>query len=135
MRRRKGQYLFAAVVGLLVAWGAYSWITNPDGRSERALQERAVAHARVHLQTAIAAGELEIVDPLAPNRKVGKVYVFRESNGWSVSGHYRRDEEAKWHPFLMHLDAAFQPLLIKVDDDDLELAARAALDVALEVSN
>ena len=133
MAERKGQYLFAAIVGLLVAWAAYSWITNPDGRSERVLEESAVLQARLHLQVSIDAGDLQIVDPLAPNRKAGKVYVFRESNGWSVSGYYRRNAKGDWHPFLMQLDGSLSPTLIRVEDDDADLAARAALDASLEV--
>lgn len=84
MNHRIGRALFAAVVGLAVAVWSYQWVTDPSGREERAEQEQTVLAARENLATALQVDDLEIVDPLAPLRKVGKVYVFRVANGWEV---------------------------------------------------
>ena len=57
-----------------------------------------------------------MVDPLAPERKVGKVYVYRAGNGWEVSGFYRRNEDDRWNPFMMSLDATNTMVQLKVRD-------------------
>ena len=103
MNHRIGSIAFGLVAGLAVAIFAYLWITDPEPREARAQEERVVAAARSELTAIVAAGELEIVDPLAPNRKVGKVYVYAEPPGWAVSGYYRRGEQDRWHPFLVTL--------------------------------
>lgn len=121
MNHRVGQSVFALVVGLAVAVIAYQWITNPAPRQERQNEERAVQASRELLATAVGVKSLEIVDPLAPNRKVGKVYVYAEEPGWAVSGYYRRDEDDRWHPYLLHMTT------------DLELHAFKAEDTALNI--
>lgn len=118
---RIGGLVFAFGVGLLVAFLSHQWITNPAPRLERQQQEAAVAAAREQLRGAV--GEVEVVDPLAPDRKVGKVYVYRAGDGWEVSGFYRRDENDRWHPFLMSLDAANGMTYLKVRDPALAAAA------------
>ncbi len=77
-------------------------------------------------------GVREIVDPLAPSRKIGKSYVYRAGTGWEVSGFYRRDENDRWHAFLMSLDDARNVTHLKVQDN--ELLGRASEDPILEVS-
>jgi hypothetical protein len=132
MNRRVGGYVFALIVGLLVAFLSYRWITDPAPRFERELQERAVLTARAHLRAAVAGGDLEIVDPLAPKRKVGKVYIYRSGDGWEISGYYRRDEEDGWHPFLMSLDETREMVGLKIKDP--RLVEAAASDSRLDVS-
>ena len=108
MQQRKGGFVFALAVGLVVAFVSYQWITDPGPREERARQEAAVRNSRAALEEFVAAGPLEIVDPLAPRRRVGKVYVYPLQAGWEVSGYYRRDEQDLWHPYLVVLDADLQ---------------------------
>lgn len=131
MDHRKGQWIFATIVGLLVAVGAWRWASDPAPRIERAKQEAAVIATRERLEDALGLGELELVDPLAPDRKVGKVYVYRAGDGWEVSGFYRRDDNERWRPFLMSLGADNVMTRVKVRDP--ALAAAAAGDERLEV--
>ena len=133
MNHRIGRTVFATVVGLLVAVLSYQWITNPDGRTERLLQERVVEASRGILRATIGEDALEIVDPLAANRKVGKAYVYREGGGWAVSGHYRRGDGDRWHPYLMALDSELELTALKVGDDDPELLERAAGSAVIEL--
>ena len=132
MNHRVGRTIFASVVGVIAFFASYQWITDPAPREERIAQETAVQSARVALVELLDAGELEIVDPLAPDRKVGKVYVYAEPPGWAVSGYYRRGPQDPWHPYLVMLDAALSPSRVKVQDP--LLLDRAAENALLEVS-
>lgn len=100
---RIGRAVFATIVGLTVAWFAFQWITDPVPRAQRQAEEAAVLAARTLIAAEVGATGLELVDPLAPNRKVGKVYVYAEPPGWAVSGYYRHGEEAPWRPYLVRL--------------------------------
>ncbi|MCH7829839.1 MAG: hypothetical protein IIB75_04655 [Proteobacteria bacterium] len=133
MNHRLGRTAFALLAGLLVAYLSYQWITNPEGRAERALQVNVVAAARTVLNAAIGAGPLEIVDPVAPNRRVGKAYIYREGENWAVSGHYRRGEGDRWHAYLMLLGPDDAVLSLKVQDTDPQLIERAVTNQQLEV--
>ena len=121
MNHRVGRSVFGLVVGLAVAVFAYQWITDPAPRQQRQIEEQAVQASRELLVSAIGVDSIEIVDPLAPNRKVGKVYIYADEPGWAVSGYYRRDEDDRWHPYLLNMTA------------DLELHAFKAEDAALEI--
>jgi len=134
MNHRIGRIVFVFVIGLLVASVSYRWITNPEGRVERALQESVVGASRGHLRSAVGIDSLEIVDPLAPNRKAGKVYIYAEGDGWAVSGYYRRDEIDRWHPFLMTLNTDQSLSFLKLQDRDQQLIERAASDPLLEIN-
>jgi hypothetical protein len=116
MNHRIGRLLFAFAVGLIIAALSFKWITNPAPRAERALEETTVAVARQHLQTTVLDDELEFVDPLSPDRKVGKSYVYRASIGWEVSGYYRRGDGDTWHPFLMGISNSNDMVSLKVQD-------------------
>lgn len=131
MNHRVGRVLFGLLVGLAVAFFAYEWITDPEPRAERAMQEGAVAISRTRLTQVVGVDDLEIVDPLAPDRKVGKVYVYEEPPGWAVSGFYRRDEQDRWHPYLMTLTKELELHRLKVKDPRLE--TEAASDPRFEV--
>ncbi|MBT8101464.1 MAG: hypothetical protein KJO95_00760 [Gammaproteobacteria bacterium] len=131
MDHRVGRAVFASVVGLAAAVFSYLWITDPEPRAVRAEEERVVEASRALLESVVSADSLEIVDPLAPNRKVGKVYVFAESPGWAVSGYYRRGEPDSWHPYLMMMTADFELRGLKVRD--AALLGRAADDPRLDV--
>lgn len=132
MNHRIGRGLFALLVGISVAIFSFKWITDPDPRMQRAREEQVVQVSRSLLATKLGSDSLEIVDPLAPNRKVGKVYVFAETPGWAVSGYYRRSDEDRWHPYLMLLSDNLELHRLKVQDETL--AARAAGDPTLEIS-
>ncbi len=134
MDHRIGRSVFALVVGLLVAGISYQWITNPAGREQRAVEVAVVEAAREELKALIEAEVLEIVDPLSPNRKVGKVYVYPEGENWAVSGYYRRGEGDRWHPYLMGLASDRTMSKLKLQDRDQRLTERARKDPMLEVS-
>jgi hypothetical protein len=134
MNHRIGRVVFVLLIGLLVASLSYRWITNPEGRVERALQESVVESSRGHLRSSVGIDSLEIVDPLAPNRKAGKVYIYAEGDGWAVSGYYRRDEDDRWHPFLMTLNADQSLSFLKLKDRDQQLIERATSDPLLEIN-
>ena len=125
MNHRIGRAVFVVVFSAAVVWLSYAWITDPGPRQERAAQERAVMAARAALFDTTGLVDLELVDPLAPQRRVGKVYVFRNESGWEVSGYYRRDPEDSWHPWLMRMDADLNREMLKVQDDGLQQQAAA----------
>jgi hypothetical protein len=96
---------------------------------QRAREESVVLAAREILKSYVAAQErLEIIDPLEPNRKIGKVYVYPTENGWEVSGHYRRNEQDRWHPFLMSLGNQLELRTLSVQDGNQRLLDRSDQD-------
>lgn len=124
--------LAALGLGLLVALYAYQRISDPLPALQRAQEEAVVASAREILHSYIAPGhDLEIVDPVAPNRKVGKVYIYPTARGWEVSGHYRRGETDRWHPYLMSLDGEARLESLAVGDSSDRLIGMSARDPKL----
>ena len=119
MNHRVGRVIFSLAVGIAVAVFAYRWVTNPEPRAARAQEEQVVRASRSMLATVVASDGLEIVDPLAPNRKVGKTYVYAEKPGWAVSGYYRRGEDDRWHPYLLTMTDNQELVLLKVQDEAL----------------
>ena len=114
--------LVALTLGLILALYVYQRATDPEPGLQRAREEAVVLSARDILQSYVAPGEaLEIVDPVSPNRIVGKVYIYPAGAGWEVSGHYRRDGDDAWHPFLMSLngEAGLESLAVKDANDRL----------------
>lgn len=106
---------------------AYSFITDPLPRQQRQLEEAVVNSARVILRDYVSAGrDLDIIDPVAPNRKIGKVYIYPADDGWQVSGYYQRDGDQRWHPWLMTLDGSKALKALDVRDTHPELVAKAA---------
>ena len=73
------------------------------------------------------------MDPLAPRRRVGKVYIYPLPDGWEVSGYYRRNERDLWHPYLVALDADLQLLTLKLSEQDPDIVERAEHDDRVEV--
>ncbi len=123
-------------VGIVLALYAFERISDPEPARQRAREEAVVISAREILKSYVpAGGEIEIVDPLAPNRVAGKVYIYPTDNGWEVSGYYRRNESDRWHPFLMSLDTGGELVSLTVRDDDEEVGAIAAGDPKFSVSN
>lgn len=75
--------------------------------------------ARERLEETLGIGVVELVDPLAPNRKVGKAFVYPTRDGWEISGFYRRGDGDRWHPYLMTLDTYRAMVHLKIQDDAL----------------
>lgn len=123
--------IFGILVGVLVAFFSYQWITDSSRRVERGIEESVVLEVRVLLAETLALSDLEIVDPVESNREAGKAYVYRTATGWQVSGHYRRQEEDPWQQFLMNLDEDVSLLNLLVDDP--ELVERAKENPKLDV--
>lgn len=119
MNHRIGRLVFGFSVGLLVAFLSYRWIADTGPRIERQEQERVVAVSRKHLHATLNLGELELVDPLSPDRAVGKAYVYPAGEGWEVSGFYRRDERDLWHPYLVTLGGSTELVNLKISDTPL----------------
>lgn len=134
MNHRKGRPIFAAVAGIVVALLSYRWIIDPAPKMERERQELAVAESRRVLADALSIGDLELVDALTPNRRVGKVYIYPIADGWEISGYYRRDENDRWHPYLMSLSQSLALETIKVRDTEIALVERAEKNPKLSVT-
>ncbi len=133
INHRVGSIVFGLVVGMLIAVGAYQWITAPDRGEQRAVEESVVGVSRSVLEERLDFENLEFVDPLAPERKVGKVYVYPLAAGWEVSGFYRRDDGDRWHAYLLTLSGDLELTSIKVKDSDPRLAQMAASDSLFDV--
>ena len=134
MNHRVGSVVFGLAVGLLVAMGAYQWITAPDRGAQRATEEMVVAESRTVLREKLGLEGLELVDPLTPQRKVGKVYVYPLAAGWEISGFYRRDDSDRWHAYLLTLSAELELMSLKVKDADPRLAEKAESDSQFDVA-
>lgn len=126
--------MFAVVVGVVVALLSYRWISDPAPKIERERQEQAVAESRRLLADTLSIRDLELVDPLEPNRKVGKVYIYPIADGWEISGYYRRNENDRWHPYLMSLSQSLALETIKVGDSEVALVERAENNPKLSVT-
>lgn len=125
----------AFAIGISLALWSYRLVTDPEPARERALEEAAVIACRDIVRNYLSAGDrFEIVDPLAPDRVVGKTYVYPEGDGWQVSGYYRRQPTDRWHPFLATLAGDYRLVLLSVKDPDTELVARATVDPKLTVT-
>ncbi len=111
--------MFGFSVGVLVAVLAYRWATDSGPSLERQREENVVMASRDWLESTLDIGELVIVDPVSPDRKVGKVYVYPAGDRWEISGYYRRDKTDLWHPYLVTLDAALALRHLKVSDTEL----------------
>lgn len=128
------RWIVAIAIGLAVSLYSFERISDPEPAIQRAREEAAVYAARDILTSYVAPGrDLELVDPLAPDRKVGKVYIYPAGGGWEVSGHYRRDAADSWHPFLIRLDGQDGLVSLAVKDGDERLLAMSAQDPKLSV--
>jgi hypothetical protein len=116
-------------IGLFLALYAYERITDPVPRQQRQQEEAVVREARAILTQVVGgAGKLKIVDPVSPDRKIGKVYIYPIEGGWEVSGHYQRGSELRWHPWLMTLNEQRELVSLLAQDDAGDLQAIAADD-------
>lgn len=133
MNHRVGSIVFGVFIGLAIAVLAYQWVTDPDKRVKHDEQERIVELSREILKHTLEIHDLQLVDPLAPQRKVGKVYIYPLENGWEISGYYRRDDDDRWHPYLLALSVELSLRSLKVRDADSGLAQIAAMNPLVEV--
>jgi hypothetical protein len=127
LTHRVARFSIALGVGLALSLSAYRCVTDPEPAMQRAKEEAAVLAARGILRHYIGPSpELRIVDPVSPNRKVGKSYIYPTEAGWEISGHYRRDDTDHWHPFLMALnpDASLANLSVRDSPDSFPAEAR-----------
>ncbi len=114
--------LVAVAIGLVLALYSYQRITDPEPGLQRAREEGIVMVARDILQSYVSPrNAIEIVDAVSPAGKVGKSYIYPTDDGWELSGHYRRDENDRWHPYLMSLnaDAGLKSLAVQDGNDRL----------------
>ncbi len=127
----------ALAVGVFLALFSYQRFDEEEPGQERVQEEVAVLASREILQNFVAPGEgLEIVDPLAPSRVIGKSYIYPADSGWQLSGYYRRQDRGpneRWHPYLMSLDDELKLLTLSVQDRDQQLKASAAADPRFSV--
>lgn len=123
------RWVVAIGVGLILALYVFQRVSDPEPGIRRAREEAVVMSSREILHRYVSPdAPLELVDPLAPDRKVGKVYIYPTDRGWEVSGHYRRDEHDRWHPYLMQLDEGVELIHLLVRDPDALLTDLAATD-------
>jgi hypothetical protein len=128
-KHRYMQWIVAIAVGVMLSLLVFDRATDPEPTRRKAIEEAVVLEARLLLLSyVLPGGELQLVDPLAPDRKVGKVYIWPDDNGWEVSGYYRRDEQDPWHPFLMILDASSELTSLAVKDRNERLIGMSARD-------
>lgn len=135
INHRVGSIVFGVIVGIVAAAWSYHWVTDPQKIAARQAEERAVLRARELLAERLSIDDLQLVDPLATDRKVGKVYIYPTNDGWEISGYYRRNDDDSWHAYLLSVSSGLQLRTLKVDDDDPALAALALADPELEVSH
>ena len=128
-KHRYMQWVVAIAVGIILSLLVFDRATDPEPTRQKAIEEAIVLEARqLLLSYVLPGGELQLVDPLAPDRKVGKVYIWPIDKGWEVSGYYRRDEQDPWHPFLMNLDASSELTSLAVKDRNERLIGMSAQD-------
>ncbi len=114
--------LVAVAIGLVLALYSYQRVIDPVPGLQKAREETVVMSARDILQSYVSpVNAIEIVDPVSPARKVGKVYIYPTDDGWELSGYYRRDENDRWHPYLMALNgkAGLESLAVQDGNDRL----------------
>ncbi|HNP35618.1 MAG TPA: hypothetical protein PKK10_07185 [Woeseiaceae bacterium] len=135
MTQARGSLVFGIGIGLVVAFFAYRWAGEPIDRTAREREEQVVLRARDTLHERLQLAGLELIDPLLPNRRVGKVYIYPTADGWEVSGFYRRDSKDRWHPWLMQLDREERLQKLRVQDGDPAIARIAASDPTIQIAD
>ena len=129
INHRYMKWVVACGIGLILAFLAFQRATDPLPTRQKAIEEAVVVESRQLLASYVSPGsELQLVDPLSPDRKVGKVYIWPNDKGWEVSGHYRRNDRDPWHPYLMQLDRSSSLLSLAVKDGNDRLIGMSATD-------
>ena len=121
--------LVALAIGLVLALYTYQCATDPEPGLQRVREEGIVMVARDILQSYVSPGNaIGIVDAVSPASQVGKVYIYPTDEGWELSGHYRRDENDRWHPYLMALNGEAELVSLAVQDGNDRLIGMSAQD-------
>ena len=129
INHRYMKWVVAVGVGLVLALWAFERSTDPEPTRQKIVQEVLVQESRLLLSSyVLPGGQLQLVDPLTPDRKVGKVFIMPVDEGWEVSGHYRRDENDPWHRYLIRMDSRSQLLSLAVKDGHPRLIDMSARD-------
>jgi hypothetical protein len=129
INHRYMKWVVAIGAGFLLALWAFDRSTDPEPTRQKVIQEAVVAESRLVLKSYVAPdGQLHLVDPLAPDHKIGKVYILPAGNGWDVSGHYRRNEADQWHPYLLKLDSESRLISLAVKDGNSRLIDMSSRD-------
>ena len=119
----------ALAVGLSAAWYVYDRATDPLPALQRMQEMEVVSTARTILKSYVApSSDMEFVDSIGPDRKVGKVYIAPIDNGWEISGYYRRGAGDPWHPWLMSVDSSMHLQKLSLQDDNPQLIALSSKD-------
>ncbi len=127
MKQKFTSIVVALLFGLAAALYAYDWVTDPAPRLQREQEERVVVSVRDILKRYVAPGtDIELVDPVDPDRKVGKVYISPVDGGWEISGYYRREATDPWHPWLMSVNSELQLQSLSVQDSNPEVIEQAS---------
>lgn len=129
MNHKLVSMVMSLVAGIAAALYAYDRATDPMPGLQREQEETVVIRAREILKGYVAPmSDVEVVDSVDPDRKVGKVYIAPIEGGWEVSGHYRRNAEDAWHPWLMSVDTSMELQMLSLQDDDADLLSLASTD-------
>ena len=128
----KIRVVVALLAGLLTFYLSYQWITDTERPERRAQEETVVLAARAILFEYVGTEQLQVSDPLQRVREAGKVYIYPESFGWEVSGHYQRSDESAWHDFLITLNANNELIRLLVNDDAAYLLDKSREDPKFE---
>jgi len=128
-KHRYMRWVVAIAIGVMLSLLVFERSTDPEPTRQKVIQEAVVGAARLHLISYVRPEtELQLVDPLAPDRNVGKTYIWPADDGWDVSGYYRRDTKDRWHPFLMRLDSSSELISLAVKDSNERLIGMSAQD-------
>ena len=120
--------IFALSIGLVLSLYIYQYVSDRQPILQRVKEESVVISSRDFLHNyGSPRNHIEIVDPVSPNRSVGKVYIYPTDDGWEVSGYYRRNQNDLWHPYLMLLNGDVGLILLTVQDTNDNLIEISAL--------
>ena len=129
MNHTTGKWIFALLIGGVLAWLAFERATDPVPIQQKKQQEQTVQISRGILHDWVSPDSaLQIVDPLDPDHRIGDSYIWPNGNEWDVSGFYRRDAADAWHPYIMRLDGENRMVSLSVRDEDIALRERAESD-------
>jgi hypothetical protein len=121
--------IFALSVGLVLSFYVYQCVSDRQPTLQRTKEESVVMLSRDILQNYVSPrNDIEIVDPVSSNRSVGKAYIYPINDGWEISGHYRRDQNDRWHPYLMILNGDAELISLTVQDTNDSLIGISARD-------
>ena len=112
------QVIFALITGFGLSWLVYQSSVQLPYEVQRQTEEEIINKANVLLIKSLNLPlGLEVIDPIKPDKDVGKTYISPNEREWQVSGYYRRNELDEWHPWLINLDENHKLIRLSVQDD------------------